>query len=175
MALEKFLKSIIGNEGARPFGDSKIVSPNATFNALFLIEHAMHHFLFEKITLRFVCDWACLIEKCRDEIDWEVFDRWMQKMGYTRFAGILTYLAVEHLGLEVKDSCVPIDGKYAQRVLEDMFDSKVARVSGAVSDNEARLGIVLNRYRQLRKYNKVMQRSATAELLSMVYNYLRKS
>lgn len=172
--LNDYLASIISQDGKHYIGDSKLTSPNATFNALFLIEHATHHFLFEKITLRFVCDWACLLDRCQDEIDWNEFNRWIDKMGYRRFVGVMTYLAVENLGLQLKENRVPLDGKYAEKVCDDMFDDKIAMVSNADDDTQARINIILNRYRQLWKYHKIMKRSATVELAHMAYSYVRE-
>lgn len=168
---EKFLKSLIESNGYTNIQGTKLISPCPLFNSLFLIEHAAHHFLFEKITLRFVCDWACLLDKCQDEIDWNEFNYWIDEMGYHHFVGIMTSLAVDYLGLELKYKCIPFERKHADLVLNDMVAENACESYLTASKN-VRMSILFGRYKNLWKYHKIFHRSATVELLYMAKEYI---
>lgn len=168
---EKYLRSLIESNGNNNIQGTKLISPCPLFNALFLIEHAVHHFLFEKITLRFVCDWACLLDTCQDEIDWNEFNFWIDEMGYHHFVGILTSFAVDYIGVELKYNDIPFERKYADLVLNDMVAENASESYLATSKN-VRMSILFGRYNNLWKYHKIFHRSATVELLYMAKEYI---
>lgn len=72
--------------------------PNECFTFIFFIYHALSHFLYEKLSLRFLVDW-CLMLKERKEITLDVLDEKLKEFGLMRFAATMTALCIERLGL----------------------------------------------------------------------------
>ncbi len=100
-AFERLLQSLLKDEGTTMIDNTKQECPYPMFNALFLTHHAQRHFLSEGIALRHLCDWAMLLHKHGDEIDWEQFQRYCNTYGLTRFADTMTRLANKQLHVDV--------------------------------------------------------------------------
>ena len=79
--------------------------PTADFNALFLPWHVSAHFMFERVTLRHLLDWALFLVKDGKNIDVEKFRAAKQKYtyGYSKFADVLTVLSLKYLKMPVGD------------------------------------------------------------------------
>lgn len=101
---------------------AEIHFPPADFNALFLTRHAAMHFT-GGISLRHVADWAVFLDREADRIDREMVNRVLQKEKLDRFAGILTAIACNYLGLNLKKAIVPCETykKEAEKVFADML------------------------------------------------------
>ena len=86
------------------------VLPSADFNALFLPWHVSAHFALERVTLRQLLDWALFLDKEGQLIDVELFRRAKKQytFGYSKFADILTALALKYLSLPVGKIPLPI-------------------------------------------------------------------
>ena len=85
-ALELELRRLIcSSEKLRRMGSTHLYRPSADFNALFLVAHAVGHFLYESIRLRSVLDWAFFIKKEHASVDWEKFWAWCDRMNYSKF------------------------------------------------------------------------------------------
>ncbi len=81
------------------FGGTCLAVPSDDFNALFMLEHMAGHFPLQGFGLRHLCDWACLLYRCRDRIDGEAFRLRLERYGLGRFAEALAVVCVERLGM----------------------------------------------------------------------------
>lgn len=106
------------------------VFPSANFNALFLPWHVSAHFEFERVTLRHLLDWALFLVNEGKDIDVEMFREAKRKYtyGYSKFADIVTALALKHLNMPAGDIPLGIvedayncDMGLAERVFNYMF------------------------------------------------------
>lgn len=79
--------------------------PTANFNALFLPWHVSAHFMFERVTVRHLLDWALFLTHEGKDIDVEMFRKAKKKYtyGYSKFADILTALALNYFRIPEKD------------------------------------------------------------------------
>lgn len=104
--------------------------PTANFNALFLPWHVSAHFMFERVTVRHLLDWALFLVHEGNDIDIEMF-REAKKVytyGYSKFADILTALALKYLRMPEKDIPLQIlddarksDNSLVDKVFDYMF------------------------------------------------------
>lgn len=76
----------------------KVYLPNANLHALFILRHTMHNFAATEITLRQVLDWAFLVEKHSEEIDWQWLLRILDEYKMMDFFNIINAICVEDLG-----------------------------------------------------------------------------
>lgn len=120
-ALERHLRRIVEKEPPIPIGDSYLLKPSPTFNALFLTAHAMTHFLYERIHLRHVMDWALFVSAEKDNIDWDDFNYWSRLMHYDRFVECLNVICNERLGCSFPVTGSSAVKALAGRVLDDIF------------------------------------------------------
>lgn len=96
---EQYLRQLLEKEPTTQIEDSRLEIPCAMFNALYFLQHAHRHFLRESITLRHICDWAMILDKCGDDIDWQEFKNVAGKNDVLKFAESLTRLAYEVCGV----------------------------------------------------------------------------
>lgn len=129
--LEKYLESLLCNYTPDYYDGSKLALPPLMFQAVFLIEHACGHFLYEKMSLKNICDWACFREANIEQLDWEEFNKVSEKYGLREFANTMNHLADFILGKckyselskvdkkvlddTLKNSCIP-QNKMMQRL-----------------------------------------------------------
>ena len=67
------------------FPNSELYRPPVMVSTLFLIEHSYSHFLQEGLNWRHVLDWVMYSKKHREEIDWNLLNKWINECGFRRF------------------------------------------------------------------------------------------
>ena len=85
--------------------------PPVQFNALYIMNHAWHHFIVGGIGLRQLCDWVMFLHRNCNEIDSDVLRKDLERFGLMRAWQILAGVAVRHLGLPQAE-CPLYTGKY---------------------------------------------------------------
>lgn len=99
---ERRLKELLIEE-QRALGDTKLLSPSASFNAFFLLRHAQGHFIEEGIRMRQVLDWAMFLRAVGKCVDWPKVILILEETHTARFAGVITAIVIELLRVEVGD------------------------------------------------------------------------
>ena len=165
---ERHLQTLLTTQPLTPIGDSKLLSPCADFNALFLTVHSFQHFLTEGIKLRHVLDWALLIRAEQDNIDWQSFYMWCDKMHFTKFADALTAIAVEDLGIEITNPSIHTHSDLKDKVLEDILYSNNSVHNTKASKFKKRMMIIRNRLLGGWKYSELYEKSAFIDTLEMI-------
>lgn len=77
--------------------------PPATFNALFVLHHAVRHMTLEGVGLRQICDWTMFLHKSHAQVDVEVLGRKLKELQMVRIWQEFGRLAVNFLGLPVEE------------------------------------------------------------------------
>lgn len=140
--LERYLHDL----AMADLGSSKgVVFPDKTFTILFFVYHAFAHFLFEKLTMKFVVDW-CMLQRNRDNVPDSVLDERLKEFGLMRFAAYLSSVCVCMLGLDeslltpgIKAELAKIDEKHLARFTTDMFcDEYIGFTSNSLKDRVRR-------------------------------------
>lgn len=75
----------------------------ATYNAFFILHHAVRHMTTEGVGFRQICDWVMLLHKCHAQIDAEVLGRKLEELRMTRIWQEFGRLAVNYLGLPASE------------------------------------------------------------------------
>ena len=105
-------------------GTVQTLSP--TWHMLFLIYHAMKHFIYGGFGIRTLCDVITYYEKYRDQIDQELLCTWLDKSGGRVFFDQVLVIARDYLEFDLEQtgwtlSC-PAD---AEEMLEDVLEAGV--------------------------------------------------
>lgn len=80
--------------------DVYLPAPNS--DVIFVFTHFLHHFFFEGVGLRQICDWCRLLWTFRDKIDVALLEKRLRKMGLmTEWEAFAAY-AVKWLGMPVE-------------------------------------------------------------------------
>lgn len=95
-------------------GGVTVNTPPVCFNAIYIMNHAWHHFMEGGIGLRQLCDWAMYLHRFHKEIDIELLRTDLARFGLTRAWKILSAVVVGHLGLPAEE-CPLYDSAYTEK------------------------------------------------------------
>lgn len=104
----------------------RVTVPPVEFDAVFVLQHAVHHLLGTGVGLRQVCDWACLLHSRRATIDRAAVARELRRLHLVGSARAFGALAVRYLGLPAEDLPVELsesDMPLGDWLLEDIWSS----------------------------------------------------
>lgn len=118
--LEAYLESLLFNYSPGYLDGSKLALPPLMFQAVFLIEHACAHFLYEKMSLKNICDWACFRKANIDKLDWEEFYKVSEKYSLMEFVNTMNHLADYVIGIKKYTLLSPLEKK----VLDDTLSER---------------------------------------------------
>lgn len=163
--LERYLHDIADCD--RRIGDSNLYQPSPQFHAMFLAMHALHHFLYEGIRLRHLCDWMCFVNAERGNVDWDEFNGHCAQVGAARFVAALNAVCIRHLGMCIDGTALRADEKYAGRVLADTLGD-ARRVSNIKDIWNQRMVRVSNMFSHRWKFNELYDRNFMRCIMSSV-------
>lgn len=107
--------------GCHPIGETKLLSPSADFNAVFLIKHAQHHFVKEGIRVRHLLDWAFFLKAEADNVNWGRIIPLMEECRILKFAQVLTSLCIDKFKMSVDVEGLNVSDNISEAVLEDIL------------------------------------------------------
>lgn len=100
-------------------GGVEVNLPPVDFDALYIMNHAWHHFMQGGIGLRQLCDWSVYLHRFHEQINQEVLRENLRRFGLTRAWQIFASVAVKCLGLPAHE-CPLYTGEYDGRVSKVM-------------------------------------------------------
>ena len=80
-------------------GNVDVFLPSADNDVIFVFTHILHHFFIEGVGLRQICDWCRLLWTYRSEIDVDLLEKRLEKMGLMSEWKAFAALAVDWLGM----------------------------------------------------------------------------
>lgn len=105
-----------------------LYNPDAFFSAIFNLHHSLSHFIYEGVTLKFLTDWILFLKSEREVMNSERMEEMLQAHGLIKYAGLLTRVSIDHLGLteeflpsylfKAAESIAP---ELENKFIEDMF------------------------------------------------------
>ena len=98
--------------------------PPVHFDAVYIMNHAWHHFVNGGIGMRQMCDWTLYIHRFHSEIDPSLLREELKMLGLTKVWHFFSWIAVNALGLP-EDECPLYEGRYgktAARVLDVILE-----------------------------------------------------
>ena len=164
--LECYLEGLLNDYKPQYITDTKLVLPPQMFQALFMIEHANGHFLYSKMSMKHVCDWAMMRKAFKDTLDWKEFGRQCSRFGLKSFVECMNRLADYVLGECCYDDLQAID----KRVLEDTFKETHLSQSLMRQRIEKAIGVLRSSW----KFKHFCGDSMIKELTNSVWAYLRE-
>lgn len=166
---EKYLRGLLENEPTTRIADSNLEVPCPMFNALYFLQHAHRHFLRECVTLRHICDWAMITDKCKDKINWDEFRTIAEQNDLLSFAESMTRLAKVVCGVK----CDALIKEYAMQPQDRMLLDDCYAISDNVikygNDFKAHLQMVKNLINQRWKHKYFSKYSFITEILTSVW------
>jgi hypothetical protein len=95
-------------------GGASVNLPPHQFNALYIMNHAWHHFVNGGIGLRQLCDWTIFLHRHHADIDHATLEKDLKAFGLSRAWQILAGVAVEYLGLPTEE-CPLYSGRFSSK------------------------------------------------------------
>ena len=169
--LHNCLDNIARNEARKAIFDTKIEMPSPLFNALFLNHHSLTHFLSEGIRLRHILDWALLVEKEQDNLDWERFYALCEEFDMRAFVDCSTALAVKVFGIKITNPKIVVESPYTEQVLSSIINDEDAVFSQNIGAWRKRVMLVRNIFASKWKYKAFTTRGMFTTFVSLVWGY----
>lgn len=119
--VSKLLESDLRNV---EIGDTAVSLPPVDFDALYIMNHAWHHFINGGIGLRQICDWSLYLHRFHKDIDQDQLEQNLKRFGLTRAWQVMGSIAVQKLGLPASE-CPLYDGKgdaCVEKVMDMIFN-----------------------------------------------------
>ena len=154
-------------------GNTPLVRPTADFMALFLVAHSMSHFLFEGIKMRHILDWALFLKAEHENVDWDNFWKWCDRMKFSRFVRCLNYICAYQFGMQLPDAFMrdeDMTASLSERILDDTFAAYSLYTQG-YKGLFFRFVLIGRYFKSLWKFQTVHQRNAIWLMLRRIKNY----
>ena len=84
-------------------GGTPVALAPETYNAFFILHHAVRHMTTEGVGFRQICDWTMLLHKCHAQVDVELLGRKLKELHMERIWQEFGRLAVGFLGLPASE------------------------------------------------------------------------
>lgn len=162
--LECYLESLLNDYKPQYITGTKLALPPQMFQALFMIEHANGHFLYSKMSMKHVCDWAMMRKAFQETLDWAEFDRQCTRFGLKNFVTCMNHLADFVVGACTYNDLQAIDKK----VLADTFREIHLSSSAMKQRLEKTMGVLRSGW----KFKHFCGDSMIKELTHSVWAYL---
>lgn len=162
--LERYLHKVIVSDST--MDGCNLYYPSSQFHAMFLTMHALNHFLYEGIRLRHLCDWVCFVNAERANVDWAEFNRRCEQVGASRFVAAMNAVCVRYLGLDLSETGLACDDRYALRLLMDTLDGG-CRISGISSLWQQRMAKIRNMVDSRWKFRDLYDRNFLSSIMRL--------
>ena len=164
--LERYLESLLNGYTLEYIIGTKIALPPRMFQAFFLIEHANGHFLYSKMSMKHICDWAMMRKSFKETLDWAEFDRQCRRFGLKNFVECMNHLADYVLGV-CRYQDLPTTEK---RVLTDTMSEMHLSSNKMRRRVEKAIGVLQSSW----KFKHFCGDSMLKELYHSVWDYLKE-
>lgn len=91
------------------------------YHGIVILIHMQHHMLGEGIGLRHLCDWACYVEKTRNEPFWEKLLAFFKKIGLLTYAKAMTKTGALCFSLECPEWAADFEEDLCYDIAMDIF------------------------------------------------------
>lgn len=146
--------------------------PPVQWTAMFLTYHALAHFVSEGLRLKQLLDWAMLLEKHQNDVDWKRFYVFCERCHLKRFVDAATAICVKYLGVKASNPDIATDSAFAERILDSaLYDDDYVFGSGKGSWHN-RWHLVKNLFRYRWKYEEIYEESVWRQLWFYASGYL---
>lgn len=101
--IDRIQEEVFKDNGTRIWHNGKddVLLPCPDADVIFIFTHILHHYFFEGIGLRQFCDWCRLLWTYRSELDLQLLESRLRKMGLMTEWKAFGAFAVEYLGMPV--------------------------------------------------------------------------
>ena len=95
------LDELFGSEALEMWdnGGTAVALAPATYNAFFILHHAVRHMTTEGVGFRQICDWVMLLHRCHSQVEVQLLTRKLKELRMERIWAEFGRLAVNYLGL----------------------------------------------------------------------------
>ena len=95
------LDELFGSEALEMWdnGGTAVALAPATYNAFFILHHAVRHMTTEGVGFRQICDWVMLLHRCHSQVEVQLLGRKLKELRMERIWAEFGRLAVNYLGL----------------------------------------------------------------------------
>lgn len=172
--------ALTGSEEYTFDNGAKLLFPSPLLNCLFVARHNACHFAAEHLNLRQLLDWALLVEKRNEDMDWDYFWSTAKKMGMEKFVLCMAFIAIEQLSFEKSIFHIPDEYMDFQKCEHDLIDKVFDDILHPTDEGNDGKGLVyvVRRFklwkRNLWKHRIVYSDSVVSTFYAQIKSHLMK-
>ena len=149
------------------------LAPSAEMAILFAIRHSSWHFARESITLRDICDWALMLDRYKDCVDFEKIAHQLTECGLERYTSIITTIAAMYLEIDTPLILSNKHNKLVERTVDDIFNYQSIDRSKKVGTLKTFCHKIGNRFARKWCYDLVVPDSFYGNIWYSIKGYLQ--
>lgn len=173
--LQKELELALQVKEWSTFPDSTVLLPPAQWNAMFLTYHACAHFLSEGLRLKQILDWAVLLQKEQNNIDWKSFYEYCDRYHFRRFTDAMTALCVNYLGISVGNAEIVVESPYVEKILYSTLYDEDYIFNAGENIWKSRCHVIRSLFKYRWRYEEIYQESVWKQLWWYATGYIFKT
>lgn len=172
--------ALTGSEEYTFDNGAKLLFPSPLLHCLFVARHNACHFAAEHLNLRQLLDWALLVEKRNEDMDWDYFWSTAKKMGMEKFVLCMAFIAIEQLSFERSIFHIPDEYMDFQKCEHDLIDKVFDDILHPTDEGNDGKGLVyvVRRFklwkRNLWKHRIVYSDSVVSTFYAQIKSHLMK-
>lgn len=120
--VNKYLSDIFEKSQEYKTSNGGCIVPCKFHHGLILLLHTATHLTHEGVGLRHLCDWAVFANSFSNDEFVALFENPLKEMGLWRFAQLLTFCCVKHLGCDKKEWTGQVDAELIDEIVADILN-----------------------------------------------------
>jgi hypothetical protein len=130
---DNYLKDLVKEEYKNTNAEGLLL-PSLDFTFLFFMDHAIRHFMSDRLRWRYFCDWAVFLHANKDRWNQAAYDEMFPLgSGFRKIADAINAITVDYLDLSPEEApAFNRDDKLQEKILQEMI-GPVSRYKGKMS------------------------------------------
>lgn len=116
-----FMKDALKHSVTSQIGTWNFPAPTDIYHGLIILIHMQHHMLGEGLGLRHICDWACFVNKTKNEPFWQELLELYKKIGILTYAKVMTKISSVYFHIDCPEWANDADTGLCEDVMNDVL------------------------------------------------------
>lgn len=121
--VRRFMKSALSETVQSEIDGFIFPKPKDIYHGVIILLHMQHHMLGEGLGLRHICDWACFVNKTKNEAFWAQLLDLFKEIGILTYAEVITKICSVYFHIDCPKWAQNADTQLCDDVMDDVFTS----------------------------------------------------
>ena len=119
--VREYVKNLLDNTHTAELDNYTFPAPDDICHGLIILLHMQHHMVDEGLGLRHICDWACYLNKTKNDPFWQELLELFQKIGILTYAKVMTKISSMYFHINCPEWANDADEQLCEDVIKDVL------------------------------------------------------